>query len=82
MNLGTGRGYSVREVIAAVEAATGKAVPVKVGPRRPGDPAELVADPAAAVRTLGWTPKYPDVRAIVATAWNWHRTHPNGFPKN
>jgi UDP-glucose-4-epimerase GalE len=78
-NLGTGRGYSVREVIQTVEAITGRKVPVKEGPRRPGDPAELVANPAKAMRELGWKPKYPELDAIVETAWNWHRSHPNGF---
>ena len=78
-NLGTGRGYSVREVIQAVEAVTGLKVPVKEGPRREGDPAELVANPAKAMKELGWRPKYLELEPIVETAWNWHRKHPNGF---
>jgi UDP-glucose-4-epimerase GalE len=78
-NLGTGRGYSVREVIQAVEAVTGLAVPVKYGPRRAGDPPELVAAPAKAMKELGWKPRYPELEQIVETAWNWHRSHPNGF---
>ena len=78
-NVGIGRGYSVREVIATVEAVTGKKVPVKEGPRRPGDPAELVADAGKIRRELGWSPKYPELRAIVETAWNWHKNHPNGY---
>jgi UDP-glucose 4-epimerase len=78
-NLGTGRGYSVREVIRTVEQVTGLRVPVKEGPRRAGDPAELVAAPAKAARELGWKAKYTDLDGIVRTAWEWHRTHPNGF---
>ena len=78
-NLGIGRGYSVREVIRTVEAVTGRKVPVKEGPRRPGDPPELVASPAKAMKDLDWKPAYLDLEQIVATAWNWHRSHPKGF---
>jgi UDP-glucose-4-epimerase GalE len=78
-NLGTGRGYTVREVIRTVEEVTGKKVPVKEGPRRPGDPGALVAASAKAQRELGWKPRYPDLRPIVETAWNWHRNHPTGY---
>ncbi len=78
-NLGTGRGYSVREVIRAVEDVTGKKVPVKEGPRREGDPPELVADAAKIRRELGWSPKYAELRPIVETAWTWHRAHPRGY---
>ena len=78
-NVGIGRGYSVREVIRTAEAVTGLRVPVKEGPRRPGDPAELVADAAAVRRDLGWSPTYTELRAVMETAWNWHRTHPNGY---
>ncbi|MBM4070727.1 MAG: UDP-glucose 4-epimerase GalE [Planctomycetes bacterium] len=80
-NLGIGRGYSVREVIKAVEAVTGKPVPVKEGPRRPGDPASLVASCDKIQRELGWKPKHADLKSIVETAWNWHREHPKGFKK-
>jgi UDP-glucose-4-epimerase GalE len=80
-NLGTGRGYSVREVIQTVERATGLPVPVKVGPRRPGDPAELVAHPAKAMKELGWRPRYAELEDVVRTAWAWHRAHPDGFGK-
>ncbi len=74
-NLGVGRGFSVREVIAAVEAVTGRPVPLKYGPRREGDPAELVADPALAMRTFGFKPRFTELSEMVATAWNWHRPH-------
>jgi UDP-arabinose 4-epimerase len=72
-NLGTGNGFSVRQVMDAVESATGRAVPHSVGPRRPGDPAALVADPSAANRDLGWQPRLSDLNSIVATAWAWHQ---------
>jgi len=78
-NVGTGRGYSVREVIRTVEDVTGLTVPVVEGPRRAGDPAELVADAALVRRELGWAPRYAELRPIVETAWNWHRTHPDGY---
>jgi UDP-glucose 4-epimerase len=78
-NVGTGRGSSVREVIRAVEEVSGKKVPVREGPRRPGDPPELVADASKIHRELGWSPKYTDVRSIVETAWKWHKAHPKGY---
>lgn len=78
-NLGIGRGYSVREVIRAVEEVTGKPVPVKEGPRRPGDPAVLVASSEKIQRELGWKPRYTELRAIVETAWQWHQAHPRGY---
>jgi UDP-glucose 4-epimerase len=78
-NLATERGSSVREVIKTVEAVTGKRVPVKEGPRRPGDPAELTANASKVRRELGWKPTYAELQPIVETAWNWHRTHPNGY---
>jgi UDP-glucose-4-epimerase GalE len=78
-NVGTGRGYSVREVIRTVEEVSGLKVPVVEGPRRAGDPAELVADSGLIRRELGWSPRYPELRQILGTAWNWHRTHPDGY---
>jgi UDP-glucose-4-epimerase GalE len=78
-NLGTGRGYSVREVIRTAEEVTGKPVPVKEGPRRPGDPPALVAASEKVQRELGWRPRYTELRPIVETAWNWHRNHPRGY---
>jgi UDP-glucose-4-epimerase GalE len=76
LNLGTGRGHSVREVIAAVEAASGQKVPQREAPRRPGDPPELVADPRLAAATLGWQPQHSDIDTIVRTALAWHERHP------
>jgi UDP-glucose 4-epimerase len=72
-NVGTGSGYSVREVMQAVEAVTGKKVPCAIGPRREGDPPELVADSTKLRRTLNWTPRYSELRNIVATAWNFEQ---------
>jgi UDP-glucose 4-epimerase len=79
LNLGIGRGYSVREVIAACRKVTGHPIPEVIGARRPGDPPELVADASRAQRTLGWKPGYTTIDRIVETAWNWHRAHPRGF---
>jgi len=73
LNLGTGRGASVREVLDAIERVAGKPVPHLIGPRRVGDPAELISDPAKAMRELGWAPKMSDLDLIVATAWAWHQ---------
>lgn len=70
-NLGTGQGISVKEIISAAEKVTGKTVPVRYGPRREGDPPELVADPALAYQTLGWKAKHRDVEKIVRSAWEW-----------
>ena len=78
-NLGTGTPTSNRAVIRAVEKAVGKPVKVLEGPRRPGDPPALYADSTKAQRELGWTVKFPDIDRIVATAWKWHSTHPNGY---
>jgi UDP-glucose-4-epimerase GalE len=76
-NLGTGAGYSVREVLGAIAAETGRAVPHVVKPRRSGDPAYLVADPTAARETLKFHPEHSDLRTIIRTAWAWHRrAHP------
>ena len=79
VNLGTGRGTSVREIIEACREVTGHEIPETIGPRRPGDPPELVADAQLARRLLDWQPRYTDVRSIVETAWRWHRTHPKGY---
>ncbi|MDX1943969.1 MAG: UDP-glucose 4-epimerase GalE [Pirellulaceae bacterium] len=79
LNLGTGRGYSVREVIDACRRITGHPIPAVLGPRRPGDPPQLIADATLARQTLGWTPRYPTIESIVETAWRWHQSHPRGY---
>jgi UDP-glucose-4-epimerase GalE len=74
MNVGTGRGQSVWEVVRAVEEVTGKKVPYRIGPRRAGDPPELVADSSKLQRKLGWSPRYTKLRDIVVTAWEFEQT--------
>ena len=71
-NLGNGQGFSVREVIAAAEAVSGREVPFDIAPRRAGDPAVLVASSDLARRELGWTPRYTSLPEIIETAWRWH----------
>jgi UDP-glucose 4-epimerase len=78
--LGPGTPSSVREVIRAVEAVTGKTVPVVEAERRPGDAISLYADSSRAKNELGWKIKYNDIESIVETAWRWHSSHPDGFP--
>lgn len=79
LNLGTGRGHSVREVIEACRRVTGQPIPEELAPRRPGDPPELVADARKAQALLNWQPRYTELQAIVETAWRWHSTHPHGY---
>jgi UDP-glucose 4-epimerase len=79
-NLGNGDGYSVREVIQMCEKITGTKIPAAEKPRRPGDPPRLVASAQKAISELGWKPKYPKLEDIVATAWEWHKQHPTGYP--
>ncbi|MBM4005505.1 MAG: UDP-glucose 4-epimerase GalE [Planctomycetes bacterium] len=79
VNLGSGNGYSVREVIDTCRKASGHAIPVRLGQRRPGDPPRLIADASRARRELGWEPRYRDIASIVATAWHWHSSHPQGY---
>ena len=79
-NLGNGDGYSVRQVIQTCEKVSGKSIPTVEKPRRPGDPPRLVASAEKAIRELGWKPKYPRLDDIVATAWDWHRRNPDGYP--
>lgn len=79
LNLGTGNGYSVREVIDACRKITGKEIPEKKGERRAGDPPELVADASLAKETLGWVPQYQTVDQVVESAWAWHQSHPHGY---
>ena len=74
-NLGIGRGFSVREVVASVERVTGRMVPVIMSSRRPGDPPALVSDAAKARKELGWKAAYDELDALIRTAWTWHQTH-------
>jgi len=79
-NLGCGGdGYTVREVIETAREITGRDIPVRVGPRRPGDPAVLVASSEKIKRELGWTPTMQDLSVIIESAWNWMQEHPNGY---
>jgi UDP-glucose 4-epimerase len=78
-NLGIGRGYSVKEVIDAARAVTGREFRVEIGPRRPGDPAMLYASPDKVKRELGWQARHTDLREIIETAWKWYREHPRGY---
>lgn len=78
-NLGNGDGYSVRQVIEMCEKITGVKIPAIEKPRRAGDPPKLVAAATKAITELGWKPKYPKLEDIVATAWAWHKKHPNGY---
>jgi UDP-glucose-4-epimerase GalE len=76
LNLGTGRGHSIREVVSTVERVGGTKVPVREAERRPGDPAVLIADPSRARAVLGWRPQASELSSIIRTAWNWHRRRP------
>jgi UDP-glucose 4-epimerase len=78
-NVGVGRGFSVREVLDAVEQVSGRRLERRLEPRRPGDPAALVADATRIKRELGWEPRYTDLHAMIETAWHWHRSHPHDF---
>ena len=78
-NLGSGDGYSVMEMITAARKVTGHPIPAVVGARRPGDPARLVADSTKAHEMLHWQPEIVKMEDIIATAWKWHKAHPNGY---
>lgn len=78
-NLGNGVGFSVKEVIDVARAVTGHPIPAEICPRRAGDPAQLVASSDKAKSVLGWKPQFADLNTIVATAWAWHKSHPNGY---
>ena len=79
LNLGTGTGYSVLDVIETARRVTGHEVPHTIGPRRAGDPPRLVADASRARAVLGWAPKQPSLEAIVRSAWDWMQAHPTGY---
>ena len=78
-NLGNGQGFSVKEMIAAAEKATGRSIKVEIGPRRAGDPAQLIASSEKARSVLGWKPQFTDVEQVIGTAWKWHESHPHGY---
>ncbi|MCC5829192.1 MAG: UDP-glucose 4-epimerase GalE [Phycisphaeraceae bacterium] len=78
-NLGIGRGYSVREIIDAAREVTGVDFEVRVGPRRPGDPPELYADPSRIQQELGFAARHTDIREVIKTAWRWFKDHPEGY---
>ena len=79
MNLGTGVGHSVLQVIEACRKVTGREIPIVYSDRRAGDPACLIADRQLAQSSLDWKPKYVDIESIVETAWKWHQSHPKGY---
>ncbi|MDF2672940.1 MAG: galE [Clostridiales bacterium] len=78
-NLGVGNGFSVKEIVKAAEKVTGITINKETVQRRSGDPAILIASSDKIRGSLGWEPKYVDIKAIISTAWNWHKNHPNGF---
>lgn len=78
-NLGNGRGFTVSEVIAAAREVTGRPIRAEAGPRRPGDPPELVASSEKIKKELGWEPRHADLRSIISSAWEWHSKHPDGY---
>lgn len=78
-NLGNGNGYSNMQVINTIEDVTGKKISYEVGPRRAGDPAILIASSEMIKNDLGWTPRFDSLHDIISTAWEWHRSHPDGY---
>ena len=80
-NLGNGDGHSVMKVIRTAEEVVGRKIPWDPAPRRPGDPARLVASSEKLKRELGWRPRFPELSVIIETAWRWHSSHPNGYAK-
>ncbi|MBC2856405.1 MAG: UDP-glucose 4-epimerase GalE [Cetobacterium sp.] len=78
-NLGNGEGFSVKEVIDVTRKVTKHPIPAEVSPRRAGDPARLIASSEKAIKELGWKPKYNSLQSIIETAWNWHKTNPEGY---
>ena len=80
-NIGSGNGFSVREVIETARQVTGHAIPVIESPRRPGDSARLVASPQKIISDLGWKPEHTNMQEILSSAWEWHTSHPHGYEK-
>lgn len=80
-NLGSGNGFTVKQMIEAAKEVTQKDIKIVIGQRREGDPAKLVASSKKAKEILGWTPEFDDVKKMISDAWNWHKNNPNGFEK-
>lgn len=80
-NLGNGDGYSVKEVVDISREITGRKIKTEIAPRRPGDPARLIAGAKKAHKVLGWKPKFPDLHRIIESAWKWHLAHPHGYAR-
>lgn len=80
-NLGNGDGYSVKQVVDVAREVTGRPIRAELAPRRPGDPARLIAGAGKARQVLGWKPQYPDLRTIMEHAWKWHVKHPDGYAR-
>ncbi len=78
-NLGNGVGFTVKEVVETARKVTGHPISAKEELRRAGDPSMLIASSAKAKEVLGWNPQYADLETIIDTAWNWHKSHPNGY---
>jgi len=78
-NLGNGKGFSVKEVIEMTRKVTGKEILAKIEPRREGDPSVLIASSQKMIDELGWAPQYDTLEKIIASAWQWHTSHPNGY---
>jgi len=79
VNVGTGNGYSNKQILEMVKKISGADFPVKIAPRRPGDPVAIWADNKKIKKVLGWQPKYSDLETIIRSAWKWHKVHPRGF---
>ncbi len=80
-NLGNGQGFTVKEVVETAREITGHPIPAQVTARRPGDPAVLIASSDKIRQELGWQPQYSNLRDIIGSAWRWHQSHPDGYPK-
>lgn len=78
-NLGSGTGFSVKQIIEVARKVTGKPIPVEIGPRRAGDPSTLIASSQKIQDELGWAPKYGALETIIGDAWKWHQKYPNGY---
>ncbi|PLT33776.1 hypothetical protein CUU64_11720 [Bacillus sp. V5-8f] len=81
-NLGNGTGFTVKEVIETAREVTGHRIPATISPRRPGDPAVLIASSGKAQTVLGWKPKFNNLKTIIETAWKWHKENPAGYREN